>query len=76
MSAQYDDIINNNPDCATPVATPVLPAGGDLPAPSQRKLESNELRLDGKLDLPINDQHFVVVGTQVLRGELEDGLWS
>ena len=75
---QYDDIIANNADC-------VADAGSDacldvlsssfLPRP-QRTLESNELRLDGKLDLPINDQHFVVVGTQVLRGELEDGVFG
>lgn len=75
---QYDDIIANNADC-------VADAGSDacldvlsatfLPR-AQRKLESNELRLDGKLDLPINDQHFVVVGTQVLRGELEDGIFG
>lgn len=46
-----------------------------LPRP-ERKLESNEWRLDGKLDLPINDEHFVVLGTQVLRGELEDGVFG
>ena len=76
--AQYNDIIANNPDC-------VADAGSDaclavlgatfLPRP-QRQLESNELRLDGKLDLPINDQHFVVVGTQIMRGELEDGVFG
>ncbi|ERP88932.1 TonB-denpendent receptor [Alcanivorax sp. P2S70] len=76
--AEYDDIIANNADC-------VADAGSDaclavlgstfLPRP-QRKLESNELRLDGKLDMPVNDQHLVVVGTQILRGELEDGVFG
>ena len=75
---QYDDIVATNADC-------VEDAGSDaclavlgstfLPRP-ERTLESSELRLDGKLDLPINDQHFVVVGTQILRGELEDGVFG
>ncbi len=74
---QYDDIINNNPDCATPDSDACLELLGATFLPrAKRKLESNELRLDGKLDLPINDQHFVVVGTQVLRGELEDGIFG
>lgn len=45
-----------------------------LPRP-KRTLESRQYTLDGKLDMPVGD-HMVVVGAQVVRGELEDGVFG
>ena len=45
-----------------------------LPRP-QRTLESRQTVLDGKLDMPMGD-HVVVVGAQVVRGELEDSVFG
>lgn len=48
-----------------------------LPRP-QRTLESNQYTLDAKLDMPFQlaGQHIAVVGGQVIRGELEDGVFG
>lgn len=48
-----------------------------LPRP-KRTLESNQFTLDAKLDMPFQmaGQHIAVVGTQVIRGELEDGVFG
>lgn len=45
-----------------------------LPRP-KRTLESRQYTLDGKLDMPFGN-HMVVVGAQVIRGELEDGVFG
>ncbi|WP_084360704.1 TonB-dependent receptor domain-containing protein [Hydrogenophaga palleronii] len=45
-----------------------------LPRP-KRTLESRQYTLDGKLDMPFGN-HMVVVGAQVVRGELEDGVFG
>ena len=63
---QYDQMVSNG-------ATDQELEAAFLPRPA-RTLESREWRLDGKLELPVNDQHFAVLGTQVIRGELEDGV--
>ncbi|KAF1684870.1 TonB-dependent receptor [Pseudoxanthomonas broegbernensis] len=48
-----------------------------LPRP-KRTLESRQYTLDGKLDIPWqwNGEHTTVLGTQVIRGELEDGVFG
>jgi outer membrane receptor for ferrienterochelin and colicins len=48
-----------------------------LPRP-QRTLESNQYTFDAKLDMPFElaGQHTAVVGAQVIRGELEDGVFG
>ncbi len=46
-----------------------------LPRP-KRTLESRQWTFDGKLDMPIGANHMVVVGAQVVRGELEDGVFG
>ncbi len=48
-----------------------------LPRP-KRTMESNQYTLDAKLDMPFElaGQHILVVGTQVIRGELEDGVFG
>ncbi len=48
-----------------------------LPRP-KRTLESNQYTLDAKLDMPFElaGQHIAVVGTQVIRGELNDGVFG
>lgn len=48
-----------------------------LPRP-KRTLESRQYTLDGKLDLPWQwrGEHVSVLGTQVIRGELEDGVFG
>ena len=48
-----------------------------LPRPD-RTLESNQYTLDAKLDLPFdwNGAHVAVVGAQVIRGELIDGVFG
>ncbi|MCK9469921.1 MAG: TonB-dependent receptor, partial [Porticoccaceae bacterium] len=48
-----------------------------LPRP-KRTLESNQYTLDAKLDMPFQlaGQHIAVVGGQVIRGELEDGVFG
>lgn len=65
---QYDQMVSNG-------ATDQELEAAFLPRPA-RTLESREWRLDGKLELPVNDQHFAVLGTQVIRGELEDGVFG
>ncbi len=47
---------------------------GFLPRP-KRTLESRQYTLDAKLDMPFGN-HVVVVGTQIVRGELEDGVFG
>ncbi len=48
-----------------------------LPRP-ERVLQSNQYTLDAKLDMPFElaGQHVVVVGTQIIQGELEDGVFG
>ncbi len=48
-----------------------------LPRPT-RTLQSNQYTLDAKLDMPFElaGQHIVVVGTQVIQGELEDSVFG
>jgi outer membrane receptor for ferrienterochelin and colicins len=48
-----------------------------LPRP-KRTLESRQYTLDGKLDMPWQwrGEHISVLGTQVIRGELEDGVFG
>lgn len=48
-----------------------------LPRP-ERTLQSNQYTLDAKLDMPFElaGQHVVVVGTQIIQGELEDGVFG
>lgn len=48
-----------------------------LPRPA-RRLQSNQYTLDAKLDMPFElaGQHVVVVGTQIIQGELEDGVFG
>jgi outer membrane receptor for ferrienterochelin and colicins len=49
-----------------------------LPRPS-RDLASSQYTLDAKVDIPIEDfggRHHLVVGTQVIDGELEDGVFG
>lgn len=49
-----------------------------LPRP-KRTLESSQYTLDAKLDIPIDDlfgAHMLVVGGQVIDGELEDGVFG
>lgn len=48
-----------------------------LPRPP-RKLESSQLTLDAKLDMPFNlaGKHVAVVGGQIIRGELSDGIFG
>ena len=48
-----------------------------LPRPS-RGLESNQLTLDAKLDIPFQaaGEHIAVVGAQVIRGELSDAVFG
>lgn len=49
-----------------------------LPRP-ERELASNQYTFDAKLDMPfelVGQQHVVVVGTQVIRGELSDGVFG
>ena len=49
-----------------------------LPRP-KRTLQSNQYTLDGRLDLPLTDlagDHLLVVGGQIIRGELEDGVFG
>jgi len=65
---QYDQMVTNG-------ATDQELEAAFLPRPA-RTLESREWRLDGKLELPVNAQHFAVLGTQVIRGELEDGVFG
>ena len=50
---------------------------GYLPRP-QRSLESNQYTLDAKLDIPFQaaGDHIAVVGAQVIRGELVDGVFG
>jgi outer membrane receptor for ferrienterochelin and colicins len=47
---------------------------GYLPRP-QRKMESRQTTLTGKLELPIGD-HLAIVGGEVIRGDLEDGVFG
>ncbi|GAA5019473.1 TonB-dependent receptor [Acinetobacter puyangensis] len=45
----------------------------------KRTLESNQYTLDAKLDIPINNllgNHIFVVGTQIINGELNDGVFG
>lgn len=45
----------------------------------KRILQSNQYTLDGKLDIPLRDlagDHMLVVGGQVIRGELKDGVFG
>src|SRR5690606_19993522 len=48
-----------------------------LPRP-QRSLESSQYTLDAKLDIPFQaaGEHIAVVGTQIVRGELTDGVFG
>ena len=48
-----------------------------LPRP-QRTLESNQFTLDARVDIPFQaaGDHVVVLGTQVIRGELTDGVFG
>ncbi|MDX3774342.1 TonB-dependent receptor [Chromatiaceae bacterium AAb-1] len=48
-----------------------------LPRP-KRTLESSQYTLDAKLDIPfeLSGQHVAVIGTQVIRGELEDSVFG
>ncbi len=47
-----------------------------LPRP-KRTMESNQYTLDAKLDLPLMDgRHHVIVGGQLIDGELEDGVFG
>ena len=48
-----------------------------LPRP-KRTLESAQYTLDAKLDIPFNaaGEHTLVAGTQVIRGELTDGVFG
>ena len=50
---------------------------GYLPRP-QRSLESSQLTLDAKLDIPFQaaGDHIAVVGAQLIRGELTDGVFG
>jgi outer membrane receptor for ferrienterochelin and colicins len=50
---------------------------GYLPRP-QRSLESSQLTFDAKLDIPFQaaGDHIAVVGAQVIRGELTDGVFG
>ncbi len=45
---------------------------------AQRKMASNQYTLDAKMDMPFElaGQHKAVFGTQVIRGELEDGVFG
>jgi outer membrane receptor for ferrienterochelin and colicins len=45
---------------------------------SARKMSSNQYTLDAKMDMPFElaGQHKAVFGTQVIRGELEDGVFG
>lgn len=45
-----------------------------LPRP-KRTLESRQYTLDAKLDMPLGD-HLLVTGAQLVRGELEDGVFG
>ncbi|MDR9466871.1 TonB-dependent receptor domain-containing protein [Marinospirillum sp.] len=45
-----------------------------LPRP-KRTMESRQYTLDAKLDIPLGD-HQVITGAQVIRGELEDGVFG
>jgi outer membrane receptor for ferrienterochelin and colicins len=45
----------------------------------KRILQSNQYTLDGKLDIPLRDlagEHKLVVGGQIIRGELKDGVFG
>src|SRR5690606_23132409 len=45
----------------------------------KRTLQSNQYTLDGRLDIPLSNlagDHLLVVGGQVIRGELEDGVFG
>ena len=48
-----------------------------LPRP-KRKMSSNQYTLDAKLDMPFElaGQHVLVTGAQLIRGELEDGVFG
>ncbi|RVT47536.1 TonB-dependent receptor [Rheinheimera sediminis] len=45
---------------------------------AKRKMASNQYTFDAKMDMPFElaGQHTAVVGTQVIRGELEDGVFG
>src|SRR5690606_28873559 len=46
---------------------------------SQRIMESSQYTLDAKLEIPVEDffgRHQVILGGQVIRGELEDGVFG
>ena len=45
-----------------------------LPRPD-RTMESSQYTLDAKLDIPMGD-HQIITGAQVIRGELEDGVFG
>src|SRR5690606_38874178 len=42
----------------------------------KRAMESSQYTLDAKLDFAMGDRHRVVVGGQVIDGELEDGVFG
>ena len=46
-----------------------------LPRP-KRTLQSSQYVLDAKLDMPVGENHYVVVGGQMIDGELDDGVFG
>ena len=46
-----------------------------LPRP-KRNLQSSQYVLDAKLDMPVGENHYVVVGGQMIDGELDDGVFG
>ena len=46
-----------------------------LPRP-KRTMESSQYTLDAKLDFAVGERHHVIVGGQVIDGELEDGVFG
>ena len=77
-----DMYCNNAATCATGPyaglgrdARRQLVADTFLPRP-KRAMESSQYTLDAKLDFAMGDRHRVVVGGQVIDGELEDGVFG
>ncbi len=46
-----------------------------LPRP-ERTLQSSQYTLDAKLDMPLGESHYLVVGGQAIDGELDDGVFG
>lgn len=77
---QLLEMMNGTGDYAgmTEAERKALAAATFLPRPD-RELSSNQYTLDAKLDMPYElagQQHVTVVGAQVIRGELKDGVFG